>query len=527
MTAKILVCDPVAEDGIKVLQEFGAQVDVRLGLPPEELLSAIGEYDAVVVRSETKITAEAIEAGRRLQIIGRAGIGVDNINVEAASQRGILVVNAPTGNTISAAEHAIALMLALARNIPQANASLKGGEWDRKRFMGVEVRGKTLGIIGLGQVGSEVARRGRGLEMRVIGYDPYVPEERSRVLGIEMMSLDDLLRQSDFVTVHTTLNDSTRGLIGAEQLAMMKPTARIINTARGAIIDEDQLYEALEGDRIAGAAVDVFSKEPALENKLLKSKRIVVTPHLGASTTEAQERVSVDVAEQIVAHFKGEPVRYAVNAPLIPPETLSFLAPYMNVAVKTGLLAQQLCEGQVDNIQIEYAGEIGQHDVTPLKAAVIRGLLSSVSEEQVNVVNADLIAQRRGLRIVEQKGPSHEIYSNLITVRLTTKAGATTVSGTLAHDGPHIVLVNDYWVDIPPSEGYLLVCENQDRPGMIGTVGTILGSFGVNVSFMNVGRHERRGRALMVLMLDGALTADQLKQIREVPDMYAARLVRL
>ena len=527
MTAKILVCDPVAEDGIKVLREFGAQVDVRLGLPPEELISAIGEYDAVIVRSETKITAEAIEAGRRLQIIGRAGIGVDNINVEAASQRGILVVNAPTGNTISAAEHAIALMLALARNIPQANASLKGGEWDRKRFMGVEVRGKTLGIIGLGQVGSEVARRGRGLEMRVIGYDPYVPEERSRVLGIEMLSLDDVLRQSDFVTVHTTLNDSTRGLIGAEQLAMMKPTARIINTARGAIIDEDQLYEALEGDRIAGAAVDVFSKEPALENKLLKSKRIVVTPHLGASTTEAQERVSVDVAEQIVAHFKGEPVRYAVNAPLIPPESLSFLAPYMDVAVKTGLLAQQLCEGQVDNIQIEYAGEIGQHDMTPLKAAVIRGLLSSVSEEQVNIVNADLIAQRRGLRIVEQKGPSHEIYSNLITVRLTTKAGATTVSGTLAHDGPHIVLVNDYWVDIPPSEGYLLVCENQDRPGMIGAVGTIVGSFDVNVSFMNVGRHERRGRALMVLMLDGALTADQLKQIRQVPDMYAARLVRL
>jgi len=527
MAARVLVCDPIAEDGVKALEEFGAQVDVRLGMSPEELISVIGEYDAVVVRSETKITAEAIAAAKRLQIIGRAGIGVDNIEVDAATERGILVLNAPTGNIISAAEHTIALMLALARNVPQANASLKGGKWDRKRFMGVELQGKTLGIIGLGQVGSEVARRARGLEMQVVGYDPFLPEERARVLGVKVTPLEDLLGQSDFISVHTTLTEGTRGLIGAEQLAMMKPTVRIINTARGGIIDEEALYRAVEEGRIAGAAVDVFVHEPAVGNKLAESDRIVVTPHLGAATAEAQERVAVDVAEQIIAYLKGEPVRYAVNAPLIPPETLSFLAPYIDVALKMGLLAQQLCEGQLRDVQIEYAGEISQHDVTLLKVAIIRGLLSSISEEPVNIVNADLIVQRRGLRIIEHKGPSHEIYSNLVGVRLTTGAGETAISATLAHDGPHVVLVNDYWVDIPPSEGYLLVCENQDRPGMIGAVGTILGDFNVNISFMNVGRHERRGSALMVLALDEALTGEQLKKVKEISGIFSARLVRL
>jgi D-3-phosphoglycerate dehydrogenase len=342
-----------------------------------------------------------------------------------------------------------------------------------------------------------------------------------------MIPLEDLLRQSDFIGVHTTLTEGTRDLIGAEQLAMMKPTVRIINTARGGIIDEEALYEAVEEGRIAGAAVDVFTQEPAVGNKLTESDRIVVTPHLGASTAEAQERVAVDVAEEIIAHLKGEPVRYAVNAPLIPPETLLFLAPYVDVALKTGLLAQQLCEGQLKDVQIEYAGEISQHDVTLLKVAVIRGLLSSISEEPVNIVNADLIAQRRGLNIVEHKGASHEMYSNLVGVRLTTSAGDTTVSTTLAHDGAHVVLVNDYWVDIPPSEGYLLVCENEDRPGMIGSVGTVLGEFNVNVSFMNVGRHERRGLALMVLALDEALTGEQLKKVKEISGIFSARLVRL
>jgi len=527
MAPKVLVCDPIADEGVRALQEFGAEVDVRLHQSPEELIANISDYDAVIVRSETRVTAAAIQAAQRLQVVGRAGVGVDNIDVEAATQRGILVVNAPTGNMTSAAEHSVGLMLALARNIPQANATLRGGKWDRSRFMGVEVRGKTLGIIGLGQVGSEVARRARGLEMRVIGYDPFVPEERARVLGVEMVSLEELLRQSDFITIHTSLTEGTRGLIGEPELALAKPSVRIVNTARGGIIDEEALCQAVAEGRVAGAALDVFEGEPKVNPKLLESENIVVTPHLGASTAEAQERVALDVVEQIIAVFKGEPVRYAVNAPLIPPETLSLLAPYIEVGVKTGKLAMQLCEGQLEGVVISYSGEIGLHDVTPLKAAVIRGLLAPISEEQVTIVNADIVAQRRGMRIEERKGPSHDIYSNLITVRLTTSTGETTVSGTLAHDGPHIVLVNDYWVDLPPSEGYLLMCENRDRPGMIGAIGTMLGDFNVNVSFMNVGRHAPRGHALMVLMLDEALNAEQLKKLQQIPDIYAVKLAHL
>ena len=527
MTPRILICDPIAEDGIEALKRFGAQVDIRTGLSSDELRAAVDGYDALIVRSETKVTREVIAAASRLQVIGRAGIGVDNIDVEAATERGVVVVNAPTGNIVSAAEHTIALMLALAHHIPEANASLRAGHWDRSRFLGMEVRGKTLGIIGLGQVGSEVARRARGLEMLVIAHDPFVPEERARVLGVELVSLDELLRQSDFVSVHTTLTEGTKRLIGEAELRAMKPMGRIINTARGGIVDEGALEKALREGWIAGAALDVFEQEPVTSHPLFEAERVVVTPHLGASTAEAQERVAVDVAEQIIAVLKGEPARYAVNAPLISPETYSALAPYLPVAFKVGSLAVQLCEGQMGDIELDYSGEIAQHDLTPLKAAVVGGLLAPISEEHVNVVNVDIIAQRRGMRISERRGPSHEIYANLITVCLSTSAGEMKVSGTLAHDGPHIVLIDDFWVDVPPSEGYLLACENRDRPGMIGALGTLLGQFDVNVSFMNVGRHEKRGTALMVLTLDEPLTAEQLAQVREIPDIFGVKLARL
>ncbi len=527
MTFRILICDPIAEEGVAALRSAGAEVDVRTGLPPEELKNIVDGYDALVVRSETKVTKEIIAAAGKLQVVGRAGMGVDNIDVAAATERGVVVVNAPTGNTTSAAEHTIGLMLALARNIPEANRTLKAGKWDRSRFMGIELRGKTLGIIGLGQVGSEVARRARGLEMRVIARDPFVPEERARVLGVEMMGLEELLAQSDFVTVHVTLTESSHGLVGEKELRMMKPTVRIINVARGGVIDEAALERALREGWIAGAALDVFEKEPVTSHPLFKSDRVVVTPHLGASTTEAQERVALDVAEQILAVLKGQPARYAVNAPLISPETYSFLAPYIPVAQKTGSLAVQLCEGQIGDIEIDYAGEIATHDLTPLKAAVVKGLLAPISEEHVNVVNVDIVAQRRGLRITEKQSPSHEIYANLITTRILGSAGETKVSGTIAHDGPHIVLIDDFWVDVPPSEGYLLLCENVDRPGMIGAVGTLMGEFGVNISFMNVGRHEKRGVALMVLALDETLTPDQIARVKEIPGIVGVKLARL
>ncbi len=527
MTTRILVCDPIAEDGVAVLKQFGAQVDVRTGLPPDELLAAVDGYEAIMVRSQTRLTREVIEAAGSLKVIGRAGIGVDNIDLEAATEKGVVVVNAPTGNVISAAEHAIALMMALARNIPDANASLKGGKWDRKRFRGLEVRGKTLGIVGLGQVGSEVARRARGLEMRVLSHDPFVAEERARTLGVELVPLEKLLQESDFLTVHTTLTEGTRSLIGEDELRQMKPTARIINTARGGIVNEEALDAALKDGRLAGAALDVFQTEPLTSHPLFDNEKVVVTPHLGASTVEAQERVAVDVAEQIIAVMKQEPAQNAVNAPLISAETYAYLAPYTPVASGAGALAVQLCQGQMNEIEIDYSGEIAQHDVTPLRAAIVGGLLGPISEEHVNVVNVDVITARRGMRITEKHGPSHEIYANLLTVAITTTDGETKVSGTLAHDGPHIVLIDDFWVDVPPGEGYLLVCENRDRPGMIGAIGTLLGQFDVNISFMNVGRHETRGTALMVLALDQALTPKQLDVVRKVSDILSAKLARL
>jgi len=524
---RVLVCDPIAEDGVAALQRSGAEVDVRTGLSPDELRASVGGYDALVVRSETKITKEIIEAAGKLQVVGRAGIGVDNIDLDAATEKGVVVVNAPTGNVISAAEHAIALMLSLSRHIPEANASLRSGKWERGRFQGIEVRGKTLGIVGLGQVGSEVARRAKGLEMRVLAYDPFVPEERARVLGVDLVSIEALVKESDFITVHTTLTEGTKHLIGEKELRAMKPSARVINTARGGIVDEAVLKRALDEGWIAGAAIDVFEKEPLTSHPLFESDKVVVTPHLGASTAEAQERVAVDVAEQIMAVLRGEPARYAVNAPLIPAETYSYLAPYLPVAFKAGELAVQLHEGQMGRIEIDYSGEIAQHDVTPLKAAVIGGLLAPVSEDHVNVVNVDIISQRRGLQMTEKRGPSHEIYANLITVRIGSRAGGTEVSGTLAHDGPHIVSIDGFWVDVPPSEGFLLLCENKDRPGMVGAVGTLMGEFGVNISFMNVGRHEKRGVALMVLALDEALTAEQIGRVKEIPDILGVKLARL
>ncbi len=524
---RVLIADPVAREGVEALQA-DTQVDVRTGLAPDELLSIIGEYDALVVRSETRVTADVIAGGRRLQVVGRAGVGVDNIDIPAATDRGIVVVNAPTGNTVSAAEHTIGLMLALARHIPQAHASLKAGEWKRGKFVGVELRGKVLGLIGLGQVGSEVARRGRGLEMRVVAHDPFVPEDRARALGVTLVDLATLLHESDFIALHTTLTQGTRGLIGDEEIAQMKPTVRIINTARGGIIDEETLYRALEDGRVAGAAVDVFSKEPATDNVLMKSDKVVVTPHLGASTAEAQERVALDVAEQVLAVLRGEPVRYAVNAPLVAPEAAAVLGPYLDVATTVGMIATQLQDGQLGDIEIEYTGELAQHDTTVLRAAVIRGLMRPISEENITVVNADLVAERRGLRIAERRDPSApDGIPNLLAVTVRTRGGQTRISGTIERGQVHLVDINELLVDMTPDAPYLLVCDNQDRPGMIAGVGSKMQEFDINISSMKVGRREPRGRALMVLGLDEAPTEEQLREVEAIPDIYSARLVRL
>jgi D-3-phosphoglycerate dehydrogenase len=504
-------------------------VDVRLGLPPEELIAAIGEYEALVVRSETKVTAEVFEAAKKLQVVGRAGVGVDNIDLQAATNAGVIVVNAPLGNTISAAEHAIGLMLALARHIPEANASLKGGEWKRSKFVGVELRGKTLGVVGLGQVGSEVARRGKGLDMHVIAHDPFVSPERAAILGVELVaSLDEVLSRADFLSLHTVLTAQTRHLIGAKELALVKPSLRLINTARGDLIDIDALVAAVDAGKLAGAAIDVFPQEPPdMASAVLHHDRIIVTPHLGASTAEAQERVAVDVADQILAILRGEPAQYAVNAPMIAAETMTVIAPYIPVAEKVASLATQLAAGQMGNIEIEYLGEIAQHDTTPLKAAVVKGLVAPISEENVTIVNAALIAENRGMKITERKGPQEDVYANLIRVHIHTSAGDTDVTGTVAHDGPHIVAINDFWVDIPPGDGWLLLCENQDRPGMIGAVGTFLGQHDINISFMRVGRTAVRGKALMAVGVDDPVTEEIVEGLAAIPNIISARVTKV
>ncbi|MBM3148891.1 MAG: phosphoglycerate dehydrogenase [Chloroflexi bacterium] len=523
---KVLVADPMAEEGIEVLKRQ-VEVDVKLKLKPEELKSIIGDYEALIVRSETKATADIIEAGKKLQVIARAGVGLDNIDLEAATRKGIVVVNAPTGNTIAAAEHAIALMMALARHVPQANARLKSGVWQRSEYMGTELRGKTLGVVGLGNVGSAVARRAQAFEMRLIGYDPFVSSEYANNLGVELVSMDKLIRESDFITLHLPLNSDTKGLIGAKELSKMKHTARIINCARGGLVDEEALYKAVEAGKIAGAAVDVFVKEPVAENVLFKSDKIIVTPHLGASTAEAQTSVALEVVEQVLAVLRGQPARYAVNAPQIPAELLAVLAPYMQVASTLGSLARQLMEGQIKSIQMEYSGEIANYDTSAVKSSVIGGLLEGISEERINVVNAAVIANRRGIKIAEKKEAVCENYASLITLKVTTDAGSLVVAGTVLRGETHIVRVSNFWPDIIPTGGYFLFSDHRDCPGLIGAVGNITGKADINISSMQLARLQPRGQALMILALDEALPEAQLQEILALQDVHTAKLVKL
>ncbi|HXH20571.1 MAG TPA: phosphoglycerate dehydrogenase [Dehalococcoidia bacterium] len=524
---RILVSDRIAEDGLAILREH-ADVDVQTGLSPQELLDRIGAYDALVVRSATKVTADVIAAGVNLKVIGRAGVGVDNIDVEAATRHGVVVANAPEAITVATAEHTIGLMLALARHIPDAHQALREGRWEPSKFVGVELRGKTLGIFGLGRIGSEVARRAKALEMRVIAYDPPLPVERFHTLGVEIATKEEVLEQSDFISLHAPGLASNYHMIDDAEFARMKAGVRIINAARGELMSQEALLRALESGKVAGAALDSFEPEPPpADAPYLRHPRIIVTPHLGASAAEAQERVAVDVAKQVLAVLNGEPAMYAVNAPFIAAEAYQVIAPFLQAATQAASLATQLSTGQLASVEVEYLGELADYDTTPLKAAVIRGLLAPVSEENVTLVNASMIAEQRGLRIIEHKGHYEGIYANLIRVHLRTSTGKTTVSSTVAHDGPHIVEINDFWVDVSPGEGYLLLCENLDRPGMIGRIGTFLGQKDVNISFMRVGREKVRGRALMVLGLDDELTPELLDEIARIPDIYSARTAKI
>ena len=523
---RILVADPIGAEGIELLKSR-AEVDVKTGMKPSELLAVIGEYEGLVVRSETKVTKEVIETGKKLQVVGRAGIGVDNIDLDAATSAGIAVVNAPTGNTVAAAEHTMALMLALSRNVPSAHQSLKSGEWKRSAFMGVEVRNKTLGICGLGRVGSEVARRALSFEMRLVGYDPFVSPDFAKRMGVELLSFEELLAQSDFITLHTPLTDSTRHMIGGKQVGLLKPGARLINVARGELVDEQAILDGLESGQLCGVALDVFAQEPPQNTELIGHPKVVVTPHLGASTEEAQREVAIEASEQVLAVLNGEPARNTVNAPFVAPEVHAVLAPYMPVATVVGKLLTHLAEGQFLRITISYEGEIAGHDTRSLQAAVLAGLLAPITTGQVNLINAPVLARERGLNITEQHNTSAPEYSSIISATIETSEGKISVAGTSLRNEPHIVKIDDYWLDIVPSTPYLLFVDNQDQPGSIGAVGMIAGRHNINISFMEVGRLALRGRAMMVIGLDDPVPPEVMEEFQNLDQIDKVKLAHL
>ncbi len=523
---RILISDPIAQEGIDLLGQY-AEVDVRPGLAREELKRILPDYDGLIVRSETKVTADVIQAGAKLRVIGRAGVGVDNIDLESATRRGIAVVNAPTGNTLAAAEHTMALLLALARHISQANASLRQGEWKRSAFVGVELRRKVLGIVGLGRVGSEVARRAASFNMRLLGYDPFVSPDYARNLGVELTALEDLFRQSDFITLHTPLSDTTKGLVGQRELQMMKPGVRLVNASRGGIIDEDALLTALNDGHVAGAALDVFSKEPPGDSPLVKHPKVIATPHLGASTAEAQQEVSREVAQEVLAVLDGRTARSTVNLPFLSPDVHKVVAPYLETATTLGKLVAQLAEGQFLSLNLRYAGELANYDTSMLKAAALVGFLSGVTEERVNLVNAGVIAAQRGLHIREEKDTAPASYPSLILLELRTQSGSAVLGGTRIQSETHIVRANDYTLDVVPTSSYLLFIDHQDRPGMIGALGTLCGQHDINIAFMAVGRQSPRGRAMMVVGLDDPIPEAVMQKIRVIPYMASARLAKL
>ncbi len=530
---KVLVSDPIAEAGIARLREV-AEVDVKTGLPPEELQSIIGEYDALAVRSETKVTRDVLDRAGRLKIIGRAGVGVDNIDVKVATEKGIVVVNSPEGNTIAAAELSVAMLLSLARKIPQADATLRAGRWDRKKFVGTEVYGKTLGVVGLGKIGGEVARRARAFEMHVLAFDPFATEEKAQEYGATLVTLDELYRRSDFITFHVPLNDQTRGMVSTPQLAHMKDGVRIINCARGGIVDEQALADAIRSGKVAGAAFDVFSKEPAdPENPLLHISENVVTPHLGASTEEAQVNVAIDIAEQIADVLQGRPARAAVNMPALSAEALALARPYLTLADKIGSLHTQLSrdlDGRgrpIDAVEILFQGDFGGMPTGPVTRAVLSGLLSPIMSDPVNLVNAPVIAAARGIKVTESHSATPVEYNAMLTVRAHYGKVERAICGTVfgAND-VRIVHVDNYHVDIVP-EGWMVFTHHTDKPGMIGRVGTLLGNEGVNIAGMNVGRQKVGGTAVMVLMVDDPINPDVMRQIRAIPGMEEAQLVQL
>ncbi|WP_447970380.1 phosphoglycerate dehydrogenase [Nitrospira sp. M1] len=525
----ILVSDKLSARGVEVLEHAGFSVGVKTKLSKEELLKEIKDYEGLIVRSATKVTKEVIEAGGRLRIIGRAGTGLDNVDTDAATRRGIVVMNTPGGNTITTAEHTMAMVVSMSRKIPQATASMKAGKWEKSKFMGVELYNKTMGLVGLGQIGSHVTKLAQGHFMNVIGYDPYLAKDRAQQMGIEVVELAELFQRADVISVHTPLTNETKGLINATTIKDMKDGVMIVNCARGGIINEQDLYDALKAEKVYAAAFDVFEEEPIkADHPLLTLDNFICTPHIGASTEEAQENVAIGIAEQFVDYFKRGLARGAVNVPSVSPEVLPQLQPYLTLAERMGHFQAQLIEGGVKSVTVEYFGEVAGLSVAPLTIAVLKGLLSPILEDVINFVNAPVVAKERGVEVKEVKSSDAGDFTSLIRIKVDTGQKSYHLAGTLFHrQEPRIVEINQFQVEVI-CDGQMILIDNVDRPGVIGTVGRILGEHSVNIAQMQCSRAEQQGgQALLILGLDSPPPAEVLDVVKREDGILSARLVDL
>lgn len=524
---KVLISDNISQKCIDILKNAGLAVDVKVGMKPEELKASIGEYHGLVIRSATKVTSEIIDAAGNLKVIGRAGSGLDNVDKVAATKKGIVVMNTPGGNTITTAEHTIAHIVSLARLIPQATISMKTGKWEKKKFMGVELFNKTLGVVGIGNIGSQVAKRMQAFGMNVIAYDPFLSGDTARTMGVEKVNIKDLFKRSDFITLHTPLTPETKYLINKKSIRTMKDGVRIINCARGGIINETDLYDAIVSGKVAGAALDVFEKEPPENNPLLSLDNVICTPHLGASTTEAQENVAVAVAEQIVDYLIHGTIRHAVNFPSIPADQVVRLQPYINLAEKLGGFAAQVFEGGVTEITIEYQAEASKINTAPVTIAAIKGFLSPILLETVNFVNAPIIAKERGIEVKETKSTDEGDYQSMIALRVKAKGKEKYFAGTLfSKKDPRIVYIDGFKVEIVP-EGELLLLYNNDKPGVIGNIGTLLGKNHINIARMHFGRERQGGMAISVVSIDVHASPEIIDQIKKLPNILSVKQISL
>jgi len=527
LSYKVLCLEGITERGLALLKAEGFTVDVQKALPPAELAKMVAPYDAVLIRSGSQITPEVLEAAKNLKVIGRPGVGVDNVDLEAATRRGVIVMNSPMGNLVSTAELALALLLAVARNIPQADASMKAGKWDRKSFAGVELSGKRLGVIGLGRIGREVAARCRALGMEITGYDPFVSPAVAEAMHVKLLTLDELLTGSDFITLHTTLNPETKHLLGRAAFAKIKPGMRIANAARGELIDDEALLEALDSGRVAGAALDVHTQEPPVDWRLAKHPKVVATPHVGAATAEAQERVGTDIAVQVRDFLKGGVIQQAVNFLSLSGDLYDQAKPAMDLATRLGCFVGQACPGKLERLELGFYGDLREFDSKLFVSAAVNGLLRSQKADSVTIVNAVPRAKEMGLQIVEATSSATVGFANLIALRLATSEATLSVAGTVfGRDHLRLVDFDGVEVDAIP-EGDVLLVRNDDRPGMVGQVGSLLGRQGVNIARMGLGRKPGSGRAVMLIEVDGAVPPAVLEELPKLPGVREARFLRL